>query len=381
MRIRTITHVKFSFFILLIAGLTTRHAAAAQQNSIAVLTGEVLDAETGEPLIGAHVFIAASMKGTITDLNGRYRLERVPTGAHRLYVSMLGFDPEFKDLLLRESRVYTFDFSLQPTILEAGEIVVEAERDDKWKDRLDRFIELFIGESPNGKLTTISNPEVLDFENRRGTLVARAAEPLIIDNRALGYRIRYFLKDFEAEPFRTRYDGEPLFEELPPESDEESTLWAENRRKAFMGSFRHFLLALLSGRTEGQGFKTYSRPGMNNASGGTFESSGGRGEQRFPLDPAKMFKPGESAGEHILDFTGYVELIYIGETEDPSYYEWRKEPRRKNTKYQTSWIVMERGPTIVDYKGDILDPYSVTFSGYLAFERVADEVPKEYRPR
>lgn len=381
MRTRTIKHVKTSFLVLLIAGLTTLHAATAQPNTVAVLTGEVLDAETGEPLVDAHVFIAASMKGTTTDLRGRYRLERVPTGAHRLFVSMLGFDPDFKDLLLRESRVYTFNFSLQPTILEAGEIVIEAERDDKWKDRLERFIELFVGESPNGKLTTITNPEVLDFENRRGTLVARASEPLIIDNRALGYRIQYFLKDFEAEPFRTRYDGEPLFEELQPESDEEARLWAENRRVAFMGSFRHFLLALLSGRTEGQGFKTYNRPGMNNAPGGTFESRGGMGEQRYPLDPAKMFKPGDSPGEHILDFTGYVELIYIGETEDPSYYEWRQEPRRKNTKYQTSWIVMERGPTVVDYKGDILDPYSVTFSGYLAFERVADEVPKEYRPR
>ena len=72
----------------------------------------------------------------------------------------------------------------------------------------------------------------------------------------------------------------------------------------------------------------------------------------------------------------------MGETEDPSYYEWqRRNGITSSEKFQTSWITMERGPTVVDYKGDILDPYGVTFSGYLAFERVADEVPKEFRPR
>ena len=95
-----------------------------------------------------------------------------------------------------------------------------------------------------------------------------------------------------------------------------------------------------------------------------------------------MLRPGETPNEHILTFDGYIEIRYMGETEDPSYYEWqRRNGIAVGEKFQTSWITMERGPTVVDYKGDILNPYGVTFSGYLAFERVADEVPKEYRPR
>lgn len=357
--------------------------SVAQPNKAVVLTGQVLDGETGDPLIGAHVFIAASLMGTTTDFDGHYRLTRVPTGAHRLYVSMLGFEPSFRDLLLRESKTYTFDFTLEPAILEVGEIVVEAERDDKWKDRLERFIDLFIGESPNAQMTVITNAEVLDFESRGGTLVAYAAEPLIIENHALGYRIQYFLKDFEAEPFRTKYDGEPLFEEMEPGSLSESNTWKENRRKAFLGSFRHFLLALLAERTEGQGFKTYSRPAMNRSlAGDSFSGNGPMSQQRYPIDPQTILSPGETSNEHILSFDGYIEIRYMGETEDPSYYEWqRRNGITSSEKFQTSWITMERGPTVVDYKGDILDPYSVTFSGYLAFERVADEVPKEFRPR
>jgi len=373
----------FPVLFVLVLALLTPDKSQAVQNSVVILTGQVLDGETGDPLIGAHVFIAASLMGTTTDMDGRYRLARVPTGAHRLYVSMLGFEPSFRDLLLRESRVYTFDFTLDTAILEAGEIVIEAERDDKWKDRFERFSKLFIGESPNAEMTIIVNPEVLDFESRGGTLVAYAAEPLIIENHALGYRIQYFLKDFEAEPFRTRYDGEPLFEELESGSLDESKTWEENRRKAFMGSFRHFLLALLSGRTSGQGFKTYSRPAMNRTvSGDTFSGNSAISSQRYPLDPQTILRPGETPNEHILTFDGYIEIRYMGETEDPSYYEWqRRNGISGSKKFQTSWITMERGPTVVDYKGDILNPYGVTFSGYLAFERVADEVPKEYRPR
>lgn len=351
----------------------------AQPNASVILTGRVSDRETGTPLVGAHVFIATSMMGTTTNQDGRYRLERVPTGAHRLYVSMLGFESEFKDVMLRTSRVYPFDFTLQPTILEAGEITVEAERDEHWLSRLERFTRMFMGETPNAAETTILNPEVLDFDVKSGTLYARASEPLEIENRALGYRIKYFLANFEQDLTRTRYDGEPLYEEMEEDSTGQSEIWQKNRKKAFLGSFRHFLLALLAGRSEGQGFKTYSRPDLNTLPGDTFQGSIPMGKQRYPLDPAKLFKPGESSTEFVMDFDGYVEIIYRGETEDPAFFEWQKRGRQQ-AKFQTSWIRLERGPVIIDYKGDILDPYGVTFFGYLAFERVADEVPKEFRP-
>ncbi len=68
--------------------------AAWAQTDYAALTGTVVDAETGAPLDGANVFIAASTMGTATDAAGRFRIDRVPPGAHRLYVSMIGYEPE-----------------------------------------------------------------------------------------------------------------------------------------------------------------------------------------------------------------------------------------------------------------------------------------------
>jgi hypothetical protein len=354
----------------------------AQPVGTATLTGTVVDEETGEPLVGANVFIAVSMIGTATDAQGRYRLERVPLGAHRLYVSMLGYEPALLDLMLREARVHPFNFRLKPTIIEGAEVTVEAERDKNWQRRLEKFTRLFIGETPNAQMTKILNPEVMDFTEKLGEFRATASAPLVIENRALGYKVQYFLKEFVAEPTRTRYDGEPLFEEMTPESPEQAQFWKQQRDAAFMGSFRHFALALLAGRVEGQGFMVYSRPSATMASSDNVLRGGGllQGGGRAPLDPKTILREGTTPNEKVLDFRGFVEIIFTGEMEDESYQSWQQRGGWSRQKYQTSWIELSNGPAVIDYKGDVLDPYGITFYGYLAFERVADEVPKEYRP-
>ena len=344
------------------------------QEPAAVITGTVTDSETGTSLSDAHVFIAVSMNGSVTDAAGAYRLDNVPLGAHRLYVSIVGYEPQALDVFLREPGAHTFDFTLQRAVVEVGEVEVTAERDERWRRRLEKFIRLFIGETPNATHTQILNPEVLDFTDKMGRFTARASETLVIENQALGYRIHYFLKEFAATPNRTMYDGEPLFEEMEPSSVEERGRWQQNRSEAFHGSFRHFMLALLGDRVEESGFVTYHRPPSRENLTGSATPSG----QRFPLDITTIIKVGDDEQERILDFHGFVDVVYTQEVEDEAYLAWRG--RGGRPKYRSSMILLENGPTVVDLKGDVVDPYGVTFYGYLAFERVADELPKEYRP-
>ena len=370
---------------ILYTGIHTPVAQAQQQVPAAVLTGTVVDDETGTPLAGAHVFIAESMIGTTTDADGNYRLERVPLGAHRLYASIIGFEPLFRDIMLRESRNFTFDFRMQESVSQLEGITVEAQGDRRWKRRLERFTEIFVGETPNASQTTILNPEVLDFADKGGTLLAFASDIIQMENKALGYRIQYFLKDFKAEPSRIQYDGEPLYEEMIPENPEQAEMWEENRRKAFYGSFRHFMLASISGKAKEHGFETFQRSKPAGAAGrGTFEQSSAISDQRVPFDIDKILKDTDNPNEKLLDLEGAIELIFKGELESEAYAAWQKNfggpPGIRGDRFQKSLFWQENGPTLVDYKGDILNPYGVTVSGHLAFERVADELPKEYRP-
>jgi len=349
----------------------------------------VVDAETGDPLSDANVFIAVSMRGTATDAEGRFRLDNIPLGAQRLYVSVIGYEPQARNLNLREARTYTFEFELEPTVLESEGVTVEAERDEQWQERYEKFVRLFIGETPNAQKTTITNPEVLDFEQKLGRFEAFARGPLLIENEGLGYRVEYFLKEFVATPNRTRYDGEPLFEEMEAPPDQQA-IWEARRREAFLGSFHHLMLAMLEDRVEKQGFKLFSRPGSGRSLTGSTPFGGNRptmGQQRFPIQTEDILKDGEVDSERTLDFSGFVEVVFLGETESESYKAWRAQyssggmMRTRAPKFQTSQFWLERGPATVDYKGDVVDPYGVTVSGYFAFERVADQLPKEYRPQ
>jgi hypothetical protein len=206
-----------------------------------------------------------------------------------------------------------------------------------------------------------------------------------MENDALGYRIQYFLKDFKAEPTRIQYDGEPLYEEMVPESPEQAEMWEENRRKAFYGSFRHFMLASLAGKAKDHGFETFQRAKPKGAAGrGTFEQGSSMQDQRVPFDINKILQDTDNPNEKLLELEGAIELIFKGEVESEAYASWQKTfggpPGIRGERYQKSLFWQENGPTLVDYKGDVLNPYGVTVSGHLAFERVADELPKEYRP-
>ena len=60
----------------------------AQEGSV---SGQVTDAQTGDPLVGANVLVVGTNLGAATDINGEYSISRVPAGAQRLNANYIGF--------------------------------------------------------------------------------------------------------------------------------------------------------------------------------------------------------------------------------------------------------------------------------------------------
>lgn len=344
----------------------------ASADETVTLDGVVVDRADGMPLPGAHVFVAQSMKGTTTDRDGRFVLEGVRLGAKRLYASMLGYEPQSYDLFLQTDTSYTFAFRLRERVIESPGVMVEAERDPEWHRRLKRFEKLFLGSSKWAEECTIQNPEVLRFDSKWwGKFVAEAAEPIIVENRALGYTVTYFLEEFEASGGMIRWDGEPLFAPLTPSSIAEADRWRENRTSAYLGSLRHFLRALLQDRLDEEQFEMYRLPRAN-----MFRSL--HRADRFHASRDRLVSVDADSVYH-LDFRGRLEIIYRGEPESDRYQRWSG-VRTPPEPAQTSHIKLNDPPVRVDRNGKIVEPYGATVYQYFSFERLAELVPLEYTP-
>lgn len=91
----------------------------AQQNTI---TGRVIDANTLEPIAFANIYFPKTHQGTVSDFEGRFRLEVDQTG-DSLKASFIGYESAVKPL---EKGAQTIDFFLIPSTVALEEVVVHS---------------------------------------------------------------------------------------------------------------------------------------------------------------------------------------------------------------------------------------------------------------
>ncbi len=355
------------------------HVLSAQQ---ATLKGTVISADDFETIPGVHVFIASSMIGTVTNDKGEYSLEHIPPGAVRLTISMVGYETLIIPVFVKSGEERTLEIDLKPHAYELDGIMVEARRDKKWQRQLKRFTRHFIGETPNAEHTEIINPEVLIFAVEDGKFTASADEPLFIENRALGYRIRFHMKDFLEYKGAIHYRGVSYYEELVPEGSAQAAEWKSKREESYHGSRRHLLRALVHNRLEEEQFHLYEHrnPKIPQADKLVVEDLYAYQQQTQRVREANdLVHAGSDSLTRRLDFESIVEVVYRGELESSAFLRWQSYKYDSGEiGFQQSWMVMREQKTLVDLNGSLLDPYSLMFYGYLSFEAFADELPYEY---
>ncbi len=87
-----------------------------------VLSGYVIDKETGKTLPGATLYLPDLKTGTTTDKDGFYILHNLPKSSLVIQVSYMGYRAEVVTIDL--SKVQSRDFQLNPSAIEAKEVVV-----------------------------------------------------------------------------------------------------------------------------------------------------------------------------------------------------------------------------------------------------------------
>ena len=205
-----------SLFVLAAICTTT----FAQSSTYYTIKGKVTDAATGKPLQAASVFAQNSTLGTATDAEGNFTLW-LPQGGFDLAFTFTGYETVTRRVSGSEESGQLMEVMLKVREQSLTEVAIKSS--NEVKDGLEKygsfFSEQFIGNTPNSRLCRIENPEVLKFyfsKKRNRLKVLAPDQPLLLENKALGYRIRYSLDSFTYD-YNTQtslFAGYPLFEKM-----------------------------------------------------------------------------------------------------------------------------------------------------------------------
>ncbi len=224
---------------------------AFAQNTFTI-SGIVRDLRGGLP--GAGVYLSGYKIAAVADNDGKFRLPNLKPGSYDLLVQMVGYLPYAKSIIIADQSVQV-DLVLKENTVQLNEVVIRA--DPNRQKYINQFKEFFIGKTPNAKQCKILNPQVLnvDFDITKSTLTVTTTEFLVVENKALGYRLKYMLDHFEYNS-RTHiiyYSGHPFFEELRATTTRKKK-YGEAREVAYYGSSQHFFKSLYHNTTKQEGF-------------------------------------------------------------------------------------------------------------------------------
>ena len=383
-------------------------------NSQKILKGVVLDAEKNKPIPNASVFLNTTSFGTVTNGEGNFELS-IPNGRFDLIVSSIGYETHNQTINTSSlSDFITIKLKIKSKMLET--VVVEPYEKDGWEKWGKFFLENFIGTSANAQNCKIKNSNVIHFRNskKNNELSAIADEPLIIENKALGYNLKYQLENFTYN-FKTHYllyIGYPFFQPMKG-GEARQRHWEKKRSEVYFGSMMHFLRGVYRNKINEEGFEIRSLQKIPNTekqrvrlaySGNMHQVKSADGKMiitHINRDTAdyydrilrqdddinvvgKNILPGDSVAYGLdsvtaaLDFKNYLLVLYKNKV---APIEYRQQFPRSGAAMMSQIVLINEKPIEIEANGSYYSPVDLMSTGYWAWsEKIANMLPFDYQP-
>jgi len=333
------------------------------------ISGTVVDAETKQPLEGASVFAQNTTKGTVTGKDGSFHL-RLDKGGYEINVTFTGYASKTINLEVTGDR--TFNLELQKGDNTLGEVIIKntAEVPDGWVKYGEFFIKHFIGATPAADSCTLLNPQALKFLyfKRNDRLKVLATEPLQIENKYLGYNLRYELDSF-VYFFKTAmnsYRGKCLF--LPMEGDSvQQAAWQQKRKETYQGSRLQFLRSYYDSTLAQEGFAVDLYKPSKYEPFATLKN---------PYDTAYYFFNDTTATAELY-FPVKASITYTKKAPEKQYLQQQRLPL--DVPKQISYVDLSDG-ILIKANGYFTDQKSWVNQGYWSWKNLADQLPYDYEP-
>lgn len=345
------------------------------------IKGWVRDAETMEPVFGAHVYINGSTVGTYTDQWGNYELNNLHPGNYQVVFSHVGYEPAAYEINSTLPASYAINalLNIATNVLDGVEVKsMPLVDDENWIKYYRQFIDEFIGNSYNSSKCTLKNPEIIEFSHMDSldTYEAVIEEPLKMENRGLGYDVVFEVDYFISNSRETKFHVRASFDELQPENHRIKKRWKKNRERSYNGSTFHFFRTLLNAKLKPEGYYIYLTTDIDDRS----KYQGG-----ITLDDLIS----ESNGRYYLRFENYLVVEYNKEIQHPEYLKPFGDDNRgyaiflgsadvTSSKHQISAITLKQDSVRVLKNGQVNNPEDIQYFGYWSWERMSELMPVDY---
>jgi outer membrane receptor protein involved in Fe transport len=99
------------------------------------ISGKIVDAKTGEPLIGVNILVVGTTMGSASDIDGSYFIINIPPGVYDLKASSIGYAAvTIQKVRVSVDQTTKIDFSLTEEVVSMNDIVVSAQKPFIQKD-------------------------------------------------------------------------------------------------------------------------------------------------------------------------------------------------------------------------------------------------------
>ena len=355
-----------------------------------IYSGIVIDKDSKEPLVSANIFLAGTLTGTTTNKEGRFEFNLNGNASVPIVISYVGYI----------TKVLSFDeLKIEPVVGLEKEVFNINEIDVKsnpgtWSRRrmMQVFKEEFLGRSFNAQACKIKNEDdiYLFYNDETEVLHAKSGNPIIIENKLLGYRVYYLLEYFRKSVTGIQFKGYSRFEEIENIRERKKVNIDKHRRQTYLGSVMHFIRYLynqnLSENDTIYDLETINQIYIYHASsqGLLNETFSGdlnytslvskndinnillrKYEDKFQMyDKRNNYLPhsimlADIDGKRNICFKDTIQIVYLGNM-------WKS-------------YMVPKADTIEIFKNGNYDPEKIGWFGTMSKQRVGDLLPLEYK--
>jgi hypothetical protein len=312
-----------------------------------IIQGTIRDQNSDSTINFASVYFNGTFVGTHSDRYGRFTLDISNNRSMPLTVSALGY---FSVTITDFSAGKPFAIYLEPKIFELNEVVISASAKAMARARKENmrlFKTQFLGTTLNSLKCDIINEDDISLVNNSVTETLRAfsSHPIIIENRALGYHLSYYLDNFEycRSTGSLKLTGNCLFKDDSTSTKAEQQNFNRKRKTAYLGSRMHFFRELWKNSFDSTGYVVKS---PNND---ILKKS------QFVFQSDSIV---DGVHPQFLRYEGSLNVSYYSKTSDSR--------------------ILVIDPYVYFDKDGYFEPLGISWEGKMSLQRIADLLPFEY---